>query len=137
MIITGISTSELHDVVAKLNAPALYDGNIVVENCEAKNAKGTRISVKLGTADSKRHGSRTAASGRHGKYLCWHGFRDVLRGCFDINPEARATTMKAVYNGKQGFEDTYPSTAQQNVGSLFQPAYAPELCKGSCAGDYY
>lgn len=136
MIITGITVEEFTAVVAKLNAPAEYDGNLVIENIRSLNSKGTRINVKLGTADSKRHGSRTSSSGRHGKYLCWHGFRDVLRGCFEVNPEAVARTMKAVYNGSQGFEDTYPSTADQNVGSLFAPAYAPELCKGRCAGDW-
>jgi hypothetical protein len=137
MIISGISTSELRDVVAKLNAPALYDGNIVIENLEAKNAKDTRVSVKLGTADSKRHGSRTAASGRHGKYLCWHGFRDVIRAVMAVNPEAVARTRDAVYRGSQGFEDTYPSTGSRNCGSMFQPAYAPELCVGTCAGDFH
>lgn len=137
MIITGISTSELHDVVAKLNAPALYDGNIVVENCEAKSSTGTRISVKLGTADSKRHGSRRSSSGRHGKYLCWHGFRDVFRAVMEVNPDAVIRSAKAVYRGSEGFEETYPSTGFQNVGSMFAPAYMPELCVGTCEGDWH
>ena len=136
MIISGITTSELHAVVDKLNAPAEYDGNIVVENCESKNAKGTRISVKLGTADSKRHGSRTSGSGRHGKYLCWHGFRDVFRAVMAINPDAVVRTGIAVYKGSEGFEESYPGTAQNNIGSMFEPAYMPELCKGHCAGDW-
>lgn len=135
MIITGLTTSELHDVVAKLNAGE-YKGNIVVENCEAVSATGTRISVKLGTADSKRFGSRRASSGRHGKWLCWHGFRDVFRAAMDVNPSAIIRTGKAAYKGRDGFEETYPSTAFQNVGSMFQPAYMPELCVGSCAGDW-
>lgn len=137
MIITGITTSELHAVVEKLNAPALYDGNIVVENCEAKSATGTRISVKLGTADSKRHGSRLASSGRHGKWLCWHGFRDVFRAVMEVNPEAVVRTGKAVYRGSKGFEDVYPSTGRQNVGSMVEPAYMPELCVGTCEGDWH
>lgn len=137
MIISGISTTELHAVVAKLNAPSLYDGNIVVENAEAKNAKGTRISVKLGTADSKRHGSRRAWSGRHGKWLCWHGFRDVFRAVMEVNPDAVIRTGKAAYKGTAGFEETYPSTGMQNVGSMFEPAYMPEMCVGNCAGDWH
>lgn len=136
MIITGITSTELHAVVAKLNAPALYDGNIVVEGCNAVSSTGTRISVKLGTADSKRHGSRRAWSGRHGKWLCWHGFRDVFRAVMEVNPDARIATGKTVYKGRDGFENTYMSTGDQNVGSMFQPAYMPEMCVGTCAGDW-
>ncbi len=135
MMITGLTTTELRDVVAKLNATD-YNGNIVVENAEAVSATGTRISVKLGTADSKRHGSRRAWSGRHGKWLCWHGFRDVFRAVMAVNPSARIQTGKTVYKGSQGFEDGYMSTGDQNVGSMFQPAYMPEMCVGTCAGDW-
>lgn len=135
MMITGLTTSELRDVVAKLNADS-YDGNIVVERADAVSATGTRINVKLGTADSKRHGSRRAWSGRHGKWLCWHGFRDVFRAVMAVNPEARIQTGKTVYKGRDGFENTYESTGDQNVGSMFQPAYMPEMCVGTCAGDW-
>lgn len=135
MIITGITTTELRDVVAKLNAGD-YDGNIVVERCDAVSTTGKRISVKLGTADSRKHGSRRAWSGRHGKWLCWHGFRDVFRAVMAVNPEARIQTGKTVYKGAQGFEDTYESTGDVNVGSMFQPAYMPEMCVGTCAGDW-
>lgn len=136
MIITGITTSELRDVVAKLNAPALYDGNIVVEYADAMSATGTRINVKLGTADSKRHGSRRAWSGRHGKWLCWHGFRDVFRAVMDVNPSARIKTGKTIYKGRDHFESTYADTADINVGSMVQPAYMPEMCIGHCNGDW-
>jgi len=137
MIISGITRTELFAVVEKLNAPALYDGNIVVENCETKNVKGDRLSVKLGTADSKRHGSRRAWSGRHGKWLCWHGFRDVFRESFNVNPNAVIRTGKAVYRGSEDFEEVYPSTGHQNVGSMAEPAYMPEMCVGACAGDWH
>lgn len=135
MMITGLTTSELRDVVAKLNADS-YDGNIIVERADAVSSTGTRISVKLGTADSRKHGSRRAWSGRHGKWLCWHGFRDVFRAVMAVNPAARIQTGKTIYKGSQGFEDTYESTGSQNVGSMFQPAYMPEMCVGTCAGDW-
>lgn len=135
MMITGLTTSELRDVVAKLNETD-YDGNIVVEGCNAVSSTGTRISVKLGTADSRKHGSRRAWSGRHGKWLCWHGFRDVFRAVMAVNPEARIQTGKTVYKGTDGFETGYESTGMQNVGSMFQPAYMPEMCVGTCAGDW-
>ncbi|QFG12157.1 Hypothetical Protein OBI_RACECAR_29 [Arthrobacter phage Racecar] len=135
MIISGITCSELAEAVAKVNAGD-YDGNIVIENCESKNLKGTRISVKLGTADSRKHGSRRAWSGRHGKWLCWHGFRDVFRAVYDINEDAVIRTGKAVYKGRDGFESVYRTTGDVNVGSMFQPAYMPEMCVGTCAGDW-
>lgn len=135
MIITGITVAEFKDVVAKLNAED-YDGNIVVESAHALSATGTRINAKLGTADSYKHGSRQSWSGRHGRWLCWHGFRDVIRAVMAVNPSAVVRTGKAVYRGSTGFEDTYPSTAEQNVGSMFSPAYMPELCVGTCNGDW-
>src|SRR4029453_13777988 len=135
MIITGITAQELRDVVAKLNAES-YGGNIVIENVAALSATGTRITAKLGTNDSRAHGSRTSGSGRHGKYLCWHGFRDGYRACFAVNPDARIKSGVAVYKGPQHFEDTYESTADQNVGSIVSPAYMPELCVGHCNGDW-
>lgn len=135
MIITGLTTSELNDVVRKLNAES-YDGNIVVERAEAVSSTGTRLSVKLGTLDSRKHGSRRAWSGRHGKWLCWHGFRDVFRAALAVNPEARIQTGKTVYKGRQHFEDTYAGTADWNVGSMAQPAYLPDMCVGHCAGDW-
>lgn len=136
MIISGISRTELFAVVEKLNAPALYDGNVNVENCEVKNQRGDRLSVKFGTNDSKRHGSRRSWSGRHGKWLCWHGFRDVVRGVMEVNPDAVVRTGLEVYRGKQGFEGSYVATGGRNAGSMVQPAYLPEMCVGTCAGDW-
>jgi hypothetical protein len=135
MIITGITVAELTDVVAKLNAES-YNGNIVIERVDALSATGTRISAKLGTNDSRAHGSRRSASGRHGKYLCWHGFRDVYRACFAVNPDARIKSGQVVYRGVQHFEDTYETTAYQNIGSMVSPTYMPECCVGTCNGDF-
>lgn len=135
MIITGITVQELEDVVAKLNATD-YDGNIVVERVSVLNAKGNRISAKLGTNDSRAHGSRRSGSGRHGKYLCWHGFRDVYRACFAINPDARIKSGQVVYRGSKHFEDTYETTAYQNIGSMVAPAYMPDTCVGTCNGHF-
>lgn len=135
MIITGITCAELAEAVAKVNAGD-YAGNIVVENCEAKNAKGTRLSVKLGTKDSRAHGSRRAWSGRHGKWLCWHGFRDVFRAVYDINEDAVIRTGLEAYKGRDGFENSYRDTADRNAGSMASPAYLPDMCVGTCAGDW-
>ena len=135
MIVSGVTAQDIRDVVAKLNATD-YDGNVVIERLDTLNQKGTRHTLKLGTADSRKHGSRRAGSGRHGKWLCWHGFRDVVRAIMAVNPDAKVRSMKAVYDGSVGFERVYPSTAETNIGSLYQPAYMPDMCVGSCAGDW-
>lgn len=135
MIVSGVTAQDIRDVVAKLNATD-YDGNVVIERLGTLNQKDTRHTLKLGTADSRKHGSRRAGSGRHGKWLCWHGFRDVVRAIMAVNPDAKVRSAAAVYNGRNGFESVYPSTAGVNVGSMAQPAYMPELCVGSCSGDW-
>lgn len=135
MIVTGVTAQEIRDVVAKLNATD-YAGNIVVEKLEATSGTGKRHVLKLGTLDSRKHGSRRVWSGRHGRWLCWHGFRDVIRGIMAVNPAARVKSRDADYNGSDVFEDIYPDTAYRNVGSLCQPAYMPELCVGTCEGDW-
>ena len=135
MQVSGVSRQDVLDVVAKLNASG-YAENIVVQRLDALNKKGTRHALKLGTADSKAHGSRTASSGRHGRYLCWHGFRDVVRGIMAVNPDATVRTMTAIYRGAADFERTYSDTAETNVGSMIRPNYMPELCVGTCVGDW-
>ena len=135
MQVSGVTAQDIRDVVAKLNATD-YSGNIVIERLETLNQKGTRHTLKLGTDNSRAHGSRRAASGRHGKYLCWHGFRDVVRGIMAVNPDAKVRSAAAVYDGSVGFERVYPGTAERNVGSLYQPQYMPNLCVGACAGDW-
>lgn len=135
MIVSGVTAQDIRDVVAKLNATD-YDGNVVIERLDTLNQKGTRHTLKLGTADSRKHGSRRAGSGRHGKWLCWHGFRDVVRAIMAVNPDAKVRSAAAVYNGSVGFERVYPSTAERNVGSWVEPAYMPDMCVGSCAGDW-
>lgn len=73
-------------------------------------------------------GTRHSASGRRGRWACWHAYRDVLREIFAQYPDAVVTTAMARYEGAAGFESTYPATADVNVGSHFSPAYMSELC---------
>lgn len=59
---------------------------------------------------------------------CWHAYRDVMLAVFAINPDARIYTGLAKYRGLAGFLDHFPATAGENIGSMVQPAYMPELC---------
>lgn len=134
MIVTGLTKAQIVAAVARANED--YDGNIVIQYIDALSGSGLRHTVKLGTADSYANGSRVSWSGRHGRWLCWHGFRDVIRAMFVENPDAKVYTAQAKYIGADGFEVVYPATAETNVGSMVAPAYMPELCVGPCAGDW-
>lgn len=124
MKVTGMNAEKFETIVNNVNRK--YAGNIVIQTITP--ITDNRFSVKMGTANSRAAGSRTSWSGRRGKYLCWHGFRDVIAAVFAENDSARVQTGMAVYRGKAGFEDVYPDTANVNIGSMMQPAYMPELC---------
>jgi hypothetical protein len=119
-ILTG---SDIRDIVRRVSDDD-YAGNITID----MNAVSTNsYRVKLGTNDSKAHGSRTSASGRHGKYLSWQGFRDVLAEVFLADPNARVYTGRESYLGAADFMEKFPDTAYANVGSEWYPAYLIEM----------
>ena len=124
MDITGVSYDEVVRAVAK--ASAKYDGNITVHQ-DAKpirnGFRGRLIGITTGGP-----GTRTSVSGRRGKYVCWHAYRDAMYEIFDINPDARIRTALATYKGLKGFEDEYPATGNRNMGNMMQHITMPDLC---------
>ncbi len=119
-----LTQDDVNRIVAEVSRD-YYDHNLTVET-RATSAHG--IGIKLGTNDSHGIGSRRSWSGRHGKWACWHAFRDVLAGIFLADPNARVRTSMTVYKGAEGFLSEYPETAYTNVGSMMSPAYMPEQC---------
>lgn len=73
-------------------------------------------------------GARRSSSGMRTVAACWHAHRDILRAVFEAFPRATIVTAMARYDGLEGFEATYPSTAYRNIGSMMQPATMPTLC---------
>jgi hypothetical protein len=73
-------------------------------------------------------GARRSWSGRRQTAACWHAYRDVLAELFRRYPRATVITSMARYDGREGFERNYLTTADINIGSQMQPAYMPELC---------
>lgn len=127
MIISGLNAAAVESIVRSVSARK-YGGNVVVENITDKSSNRTpRCSVKIGTLDSHAHGSRTSASGRHGRWASWQAFRDILTEIFDQAPTATVRTSLAVYKGRDGFEAAYPGTYWTNVGSLYEPEYMGSL----------
>ena len=145
MIVTGITSQQYRDIVAKVSA-STYANNLVAE--VGREYSATRFTGRVLVRDSGARlpwqmfnghtfdpklkqsapGARRSWSGRRIAASCWHAYRDVLAAIFELNPDARVYTALAKYKGKQGFYDNYPQTAGQNVGSMVSPAYMPELC---------
>lgn len=125
MELIGITLEEFKSAVSSVSAD--YDDNLVIHD-DAKSTSSRSSRGRVVVKDSRGAGARRSWSGRHGKWACWHAYRDVLTELFEINPNARIRTALTVYNGEEGFEQSYPATAYKNIGSMVQPAYMPELC---------
>jgi hypothetical protein len=133
MRLRNVTLSEFRASVERVNVN--YGGNLHVHDDAHETGSRTITTVgRLDVLDSRAHGARTSWSGRHMKAACWHAFRDVVRDILENNEDAVITTSMARYDADT-FEDTYPSTAYTNVGSMVQPAYMTDLCVGDCAGD--
>ncbi|MEV1083466.1 hypothetical protein AB0I98_35500 [Streptomyces sp. NPDC050211] len=126
MNITGVPLADFYAITDDVSRRA-YDGNVAVAP-DAHNARGNSITARLRVRDGRGAGARTAASGRHGPYACWHAYRDVLWTVFSAYPDARARTALETYQGISGFERDFPATRYRNIGSVMYPAYMPDLC---------
>lgn len=60
--------------------------------------------------------------------LCWHGFEAFFKRFFKEEPQARVVTSLANYDGKEGFEATYPATIHTVVGPPIYPLTIGECC---------
>lgn len=133
MQITGITPEQFSDAVAKTTG--WYGNNLRAELGSVQSATRFRarvVAIESGAASlpagESAPGARRSWTGRRMPAACWHAYRDVMYAIFAINPNARIATGMAVYRGLAGFESTYPATADQNIGSMMQPAYMPDLC---------
>lgn len=122
----GVQYAEVCAIVAQVSQE-LYGGNIVVHQ-DAKPLGLTGFRGRIWATSLDGDGWRHSWSGRRTHAACWHAYRDVMRGILTKYPSARIRTALALYEGLDGFEATYPSTAYKNIGSMMQPAYMPELC---------
>jgi hypothetical protein len=133
MNITGVSLGNFLAITDDVSLRG-YGGNVIVAP-DAHNAGRNSITARLRVRDSCGPGARTAASGRHGPYACWHAYRDVLWQMFVEHPDATARTVLATYRGFAGFDRDYPATRHHNIGSMMYPASMPDLCVTAGCGD--
>lgn len=131
MRMQNVSRETLDAAVARANET--YGGNVKVHG-DTHTHNGPRSTTTVGrlsVSDSRGPGARRTWSGRRGPYVCWHAYRDVLRAIFALEPSAVIVTTMARYEGSEGFERTYPATADKNIGSMVRPAYMVEMCECS------
>lgn len=134
MIITGITTAEFEQAVAK--AGALYEDNLRPEFGREYSARRFNATVKLKVTGYQMGfptqelapGQNRSASGRRTAAVCWHVYRDVLIEVFNINPDAKVATMYAKYYGSEAFYELFPATGSINRGSMFAPIGASQTC---------
>jgi hypothetical protein len=134
MQITGITPLQFADAVRKVSVS--YGDNLDYEVTSQQSSTRFRarvIPVVSGATTCSpgvsAPGARKSWSGRRIKAACWHAYRDVMIEVFNINPSARIYTGMAKYKGIDGFNENYPRTADQNIGSMMSPAYMPDLCE--------
>lgn len=127
MEITGLTPSEFWSVVNTVS-DGHYEGNLVTKDVHSTGGvRRPRIRGRIAVTNSRGPGARRSWSGRHGPWASWQAYRDVLTELFHRYPEARVRTGLAVYNGREGFEETFPATGYHNVGSMIEPVTMPEL----------
>ena len=141
MIVSGVTVQDFLLAVEKANTK--YDNNIQASIGQTYSKRGTRFSArvvlldtgfqKYGKGTQLAPGQKRSAAGRRVNAVCWHVYRDVLVELFNINPKAHVKTMYAKYYGREQFYDKFPATAEINVGSVFQPACAADVC--DCESD--
>lgn len=61
--------------------------------------------------------------------VCWHGHYDFMDEVFARDPDARIISAVATYNGRRGFLQDAPPTAERNIGSQFYPQYYGDACE--------
>ncbi|MEV0220319.1 hypothetical protein [Streptomyces sp. NPDC050704] len=133
MYIRGVPLSDFQELTAQVSGD-LYEGNVIV--APGAHSAGRHAAVaSLQVADSRGFGARTAASGRHGRYACWHAYRDVLSRLFEMYPWVTVRTRLATYRGADGFDACFRLTEYHNLGSELRPRYIRELCVVSGCGD--
>ena len=126
--------SNINAVTLRRAAEAI--GVQVVVNSTSGTHRRHRVKVNAGDwkdEDGNRKYQRISASAfgseRRVAAVCWHGFRDFFRFCFELEPDAVFRTAFDTWDGSKDFEARYRWSAHHNVGSQAYPKSACEVCR--------
>ena len=125
MLAYSIPESAIERTVTEISE-SMYSGNLRIKRLERETRNAIRFTITV--YDSRAPGGRISHTGRRVAAACWHAHRDVLQRLFDHFPDARIRTAVADYRGKSGFEQDFPATADNNIGSMFQPMCYADAC---------
>jgi hypothetical protein len=96
------------------------------------SATGLRHRVKVNRGADKDAYRRTSASyfnrGRRVNAVCWHGFRDFFRACFELAPNAVFKTSLDTWKGQADFEARYQASGFKVAGPPVAPVTVQEVC---------
>lgn len=88
-----------------------------------------RVKVNLGEdRDLYRKITCNMGHERRVNAVCWHGFRDFFRACFELAPNAKFSTALDTWKGSADFEARYRESGTKNIGSQMYPMLAAEAC---------
>jgi hypothetical protein len=116
-----------------------YRGSGIAVRTETVRPRGYSFTLRV--ADKDVIGAYRTGSGRRSIYACWHVHRDVMSALFTLHPYATIDTGAGrggtTYRGRDHFEDTFPATAWQNVGSEAEPVLRRNACQCGLRTDEY
>lgn len=136
MYVSGIYFHDFVTIVDHVNDR--YAGNIAIHD-GYRELNGPRFRARIRAIESgagvlpagqSAPGARRSGGPgeRRGPWACWHAYRDVIAGIFELNSDAIVRTALETYSGRTGFEQGYPMTGWRNMGSLAYPRRMPQLC---------
>lgn len=96
----------------------------------SRRARTSRWSDERGDAKYQRE----SPEGRRVHAVCWHGFRDFFRACFELEPNAIFRTSLDTWNGREDFETRFRESGYKNIGSQMNPRAFADACRCPEAG---
>ncbi len=126
MVVRGLYADDLRALVDSL------PGGLLMANFREANSEGSAWVFRLQTVEASSDYASSSPSGRKGNWVCYHGFRDFVDGCFDrgassmslINPKGK----KTMYHNPSEFHRVLPSFYERQLGNDSYPVQFGELC---------
>ena len=135
MLIWNVDCEDLLAAIKHVS-DTYYEGNLCVRYHPEK--KGFALQWTLTVEDSAGPGHRLSVGDRvfnpqrkpkRLRAACWHAHYDVMSYLFRLFPDARLTSGRADYHGREDFANEAMATGEINVGSQLVPVRFDESCE--------